>query len=662
MAELQYKTSEKIQEQAKEKASESGGKKLRTLSGIPGIGTCILFALLPIIFTIYIVDLPLKLFNWSPYPEQYLALVLALGMPSVFLSFRATRKAPGTKIPWYDYILGIVAFIIFIQLAVKFEDYYFSISLSLPYLYISGFLAVLLTIEAARRLLGLSIALVGVFFVLYTHFCYLVPKPLKASGEPWDILFAAFYAGYDGLMGMPTGVIATMLIGFLVFGAALMATGGGAFLSDLAMSLLGQYRGGAAKGCVAASALFGSISGSPAANVAITGGITIPLMRRTGFTSTYASAVEAVASTGGLILPPIMGIAAFIMAEFLRVPYYQVALAAAIPAILYYVAVFIQVHLDSHRQGVTKIEKKDLPNTRATLKNGWVHFISFGVLIYLLFVERMSPGRASLYATVVIFIVALARSEYRNRNFPLLFWRCLVDTGRQTMMPMAACCVAGLVIGAVSMTNLGSAMTFALTQIAGGSLLVLLCLAALAAIVLGMGMPIAATYILTATLMAPAIIQLGLKPMQAHMFLQYFGMLSFVTPPVCIAVFVAASIGNAPMMASSIRATRLAIVAYLVPFGFAYNPALLGYGSVWEISLAIVIMLVGICFFSIGNAGYLHSVLSPVTRIIFVASGIGMLIPEIWSTIIGFAVGAVLTLICWLRVPRSNPPRNGHMA
>ncbi len=654
MPELQDKTPDKVREKAKQIASETGGQKLRQLSGISGIVSRVLFGLIPIIFAIFIMDLPIRLFNWGPLPEQYLALFMALGLPSIFLSFRATPKSSRTKIPWYDYIGAILSFIIFFRLALFFEDFYFSISYAYPHLYISGFLAIVLTLEAARRLLGLSIVAVGVFFVLYSHFCYLVPKPLQASGEPWDILFSVFYASHNGFVGMPMGVIATMLVGFLIFGSALLSTGGGTFFSDIAMGFFGHHRGGAAKSTVFASALFGTISGNAAANVAITGSITIPMMKRTGFNATFAAAVEASSSTGGLILPPVMGITAFIMAEFLRIPYYQVALAAVIPALLYYVAVFFQVHLESHRQGVSKLDKKDLPSTRGALKKGWVHLISIGALVYFMFVAHMSPGRAALYTSVVIFIVALARREYRNKDFLPMIWKCLVDTGRQTMLPMAACGVASLVIGAVSMTNLGLAMSYTLTQVAAGSLLLLLFLAAIAAIILGMGMPIASTYILTATLIAPAMVQMGMAPMQAHMFLNYFGTLSFLTPPVCIAAFVAASMADSPMMATGFRSMRLATVAYIVPFGFAYNPALLGDGTTWDIILAIIPMLLGICFFGIGNSGYLRSKLSAVPRAIFVIAGLGMLIPETWSTVGGFAVGVIAFVVFWLAAPRRN--------
>ncbi len=637
-----------------DKASETGGKKLRRLFGFEGAFTRVWFALLPILFAVYILDLPLRIFNWSPYPEQYLAMFLAVGLPSVFLSFKAFPAAASRKIPWYDYIPAVISFVVFLRLSLFFEDFYFDISNSPTHLVVSGFFAILLVLEAARRLLGIPIVIVGLFFVLYTHFCYLAPKPLTASGEPWAILFSSFYADYSSLMGTPVGVVATMLTGFLFFGTALFLTGGGEFFSDIAMSLFGRQRGGAAKTAVVASALFGSISGNPAANVTITGMITIPLMKRTGFSPTFAAAVEATASTGGLILPPVMGITAFIMAEMLRIPYYQVAFAALIPALLFYIALYIQVHLEAWSQGVKLLDKSVLPTAVATLRKGWPHFIPIAVLLYLMFIERMSPGRAALYTGVAIFLVALARKEYR-RKVPSMLWKSLMDTGRQSMLPMAACCVASLVIGAVSMTNLGTSLSFALTQAAAGSLLILLCLAAVASIILGMGMPIAATYILTATLIAPAMVSMGLKPIAAHMFLNYFGTMSFLTPPVCIAAFVAAGIADSPMMGTGFRAVRLALVAYVVPFAFCYDPSLVGQGTLMETVVAIAPLLVGIIFLSIGNAGYFRTKLPLPLRLIFAGSGVLMLIPHSWFQWVGFAVGVVILVVAMLMTRRAVP-------
>jgi TRAP transporter 4TM/12TM fusion protein len=309
-----------------------------------------------------------------------------------------------------------------------------------------GLAAVLLILETVRRLVGWTLIVVAVIFMLYGHYAYLAPGLLNARGVSWQRLFTFLYLDNNSILGIPIGVAGIMVVGFLFFGSAMFMVGGGEFLSDLALALMGKQRGGAAKVAVIASGMFGSLSGSASANVAVTGSVTIPLMKRTGYRPHFAGAVEATASTGGLVLPPVMGITAFMMAEFLGIPYYEVALAAAVPAVLYYVALLMQVHVEAIRTGVVGLPPESLPKVGAVLKRGWIYIIPVAALLYFLFVEYMDPGAAAMYSAIVMLAVGLLRKENRAGFMKKVYW-AMQDTGRQVLVVGAACATAGLSSG-----------------------------------------------------------------------------------------------------------------------------------------------------------------------------------------------------------------------
>src|SRR5690606_9250849 len=355
------------------------------------------------------------------------------------------------------------------------------------------------------------------------------------------------YLDSHGMLGLPLAVSATVVLAYIFFGQVLFDSGGGTFFTDVATSVMGRFRGGPAKMAVAGSSLFGTISGSAVSNLLMTGTVTIPMMIRTGFRPPFAAAVEAVASTGGQLMPPVMGVTAFIIAEFLSIPYTSVVYAALIPALLYYTVLFIQVDLEAAREGFTGLPKDHIPPLGGVLRKGWPFLIPLGVLIHTLFVLNWSAGRAAIagaFAGLIIFFLGEAARQGR--------WRALVRlleaTGKSLIEMGAITAAAGFVIGVLQLTGIGFRLSMGLTAAAGGNVFLLLLLTALASVVLGMGMPTPAVYILLAVLVAPALVDLGIDPLSAHLFVFYFGLMSMITPPICLAAFTAATVARTDLM------------------------------------------------------------------------------------------------------------------
>jgi TRAP transporter 4TM/12TM fusion protein len=620
-----------------EKKSEG---KNRSLAGTGKWVLNLLLGSMPVACIIYILDIQTYL-NWSFYKEQYLGLFLVLFLASVFISIPAGSRSARSRVPWYDWGLAAISAAVFGNVVFFYNDLVIMSGFATPSMVIMGGLAVLLILEAARRVVGLPLIIVGIVLLLYARFAYLFPGLLNARGVSWSRLFTSLYIDPNSILGIPTGVAGGMVIAFLLFGASLFMVGGGEFLSDLAMALMGRQRGGAAKVAVIASGLFGSLSGSASANVAVTGAVTIPLMKKTGYSATFAGAVEATASTGGLVLPPVMGITAFMMAEFLGLPYYEVALSAAIPAILYYVALLLQVHLRALERGIHGLSPRDLPTLGNVFKKGWPFVIPIAGLLYFLFIMHLNPTASAVYASAIVILVGLYRKENRTNFFNKLI-EIFIDTGRQTLVVAAACSVAGIVIGSVSVTNLGLNLSDALIAASGGSAFFLLVLAAIGAVILGMGMPIAATYIMLVILIVPALEHVGIQPLAAHMFINFFGAMSFVTPPVCVAAYVAAGIAKCKPMATGFLSTRLGIGAYLVPFAFCYSTGLLLQGSWLNVLYALLPTTIGIVFIAIGLAGYCTRRLDMVHRAVFTLAGLGLLFPTTPFRLAGLILGGLL--------------------
>jgi TRAP transporter 4TM/12TM fusion protein len=408
---------------------------------------------------------------------------------------------------------------------------------------------------------------------------------------------------------------------------------------------MGRYRGGPAKVAVLASSLFGTISGSAVANVVTTGSVTIPLMKKTGYPPFFAGAVEATASSGGQIMPPIMGAAAFLMATFLGISYASVAISAAIPALLYYLAVFIQVDLEAAKNGLKGLPSNQLPKLKAVFQKGWPFFIPLSILLYTLFILMVEPDKAGLYTTASVFLICcLRRKERLNLKSAV---KILKETGEGMLEVGVVCSAAGLIIGIVSLTGLGFTFSQTLVNLAGGSTFILLILGAVGAIILGMGMTVTAAYLLMVILIAPALIQLGVAPLNAHLFVFYFAVMSFLTPPICLAVYAAASLAGADMMKTAYQAIKLGIAAYIVPFLFAYHPSLLLQGSLMDIIHATMTALIGISLLAIGVEGFLFRKLVWFKRVFLILGGLGCMIPGWRSDVIGLVIGIPILFWEW---------------
>ncbi|MBI1737160.1 MAG: TRAP transporter permease [Candidatus Rokubacteria bacterium] len=625
------------------------GGKFRSLAGAAGAVERVLLAGLTLLGAAWAGDVH----HWLPvtfFREQYLGLFLALALAAIFVSVRPSRAAAEDRVPWYDWLLALAGAAVGLYVTVWFPSMAYTLSVLAPDRVAMAAIAVLLVLEATRRLIGWVMVVLGAAFIVYAKFAYLLPGLLEGKGSSWERIAVYLYLDTNSLLGLPLSVTAGMVVAFILFGQVLYAVGGDRFLTDVAMALMGRYRGGPAKVAVVGSCLFGTVSGSAVSNVVVDGPITIPLMKRTGYAPHVAAAIEAVASTGGQIMPPVMGIAAFLIAEFLAIPYSEVALAAVIPALLYYLAVFVQVDLEAAKHGLRGLPGDQLPRFLAVLRGGWTFLIPFAILLYTLMWASWEAGRAGMAAVIATAAIGFVRRG--DRLTPARLARACVDAGRVLLDIVAITAVAGFVIGMLQLSGLGFKFSVLLVNLAGGSSLALLAMTAVVCIVLGMGMPTAIVYVMLAVLVGPALVQLGVSPLGAHLFLFYFGMLSMITPPVCLATFAAASIGGADFMKTGWAGMRLGIVAYVVPFVFAYHPALLMKGSVVDIALAAGTAAIGVVLVAIGCTGQLFRPLAWWRCAWAIVAGL-LLIPPISSgvwlavNLAGLALGAALVAVEW---------------
>jgi TRAP transporter 4TM/12TM fusion protein len=558
--------------------------------------------------------------DWVIFKEQFLALVFTLGMAAAFVAAKAHAREVRSSPPWYDWLLAAAALAVGGYVVVDYPRIVLSMGSLDAERIALGAAAVLLVIEVTRRLVGWSLVVLVVVFILYAKFSHLFPGMLELPSSSWERIAVYLYLDKNGLFGTPLDVTATIIIAYILFGRVLYAVNGDKFLTDFAMSLMGRYRGGSAKVAVVASSLFGTASGSAVSNVAMDGPLTIPMMKKSGYSPHLAAAIEATASTGGQIMPPVMGITAFLIAEYLAVPYGDVVVAALIPAILYYVAVFVQIDLEAGKARLTGFPRSELPRFRDVVGRGWVFFIPVGVLFYTLTVEDMRPGRSAMLTIAVTLAISLLRADTRPT------WRRLVgaleETGRTILDLIAITAAAGLVIGALQLSGLSFNFSLMLVEVSAGSAMALLVMTAVVCIILGMGMPTGVIYLMLAVLVAPALTQFGVAPMAAHLFLFYFGMMSMITPPVCMAAYMAAAIAQADFWKTGWAAMRLGIAAYIVPFVFAFQPALVAEGPVEDILVTAALAAAGIAILCVGIVGYLFAPIGWGMRVLFVAAGL----------------------------------------
>ena len=567
----------------------------------------------------------LELFGFAFVQEQYYAFILALSLTVVFFSVRFNR-AEESHVPWYDLALAALSMGVLLYISVNFLHLReFGLGESTPLAITLGGIVMVLVIDGLRRSAGYVMLLVAGVFIVYAMVGHLVPGQLVGTEvKLWQL---AINMGFNpnALFGIPLQVGTTIVIMFILFGNLLMKAGGGQFFTDLAMATVGRRRGGAAKVSVVASALFGTVSGTAVSNVVTTGIITIPLMQRAGYKATHAGAIEAIASTGGQFMPPIMGAAAFLMAEMLEIPYADIVVAAIVPSLLYYFAVFIQVDLIAARDDIQFVDLEVSP-TWNVLREGWHFIVPFAVLIYTLFELNLPPERAAIYSSASLIIAFF--KPYRGEKLQLSqLFDVFCNTGRVVIELLMITATAGFVIGILNLTGLGFALTIALTGLAGESLIILLLISAVICIVLGMGMPTLAIYVLLGALIAPAIVEAGVAPIPAHLFILYFGMMSMITPPIALAAFAAATLTKANPMTTGFVAMKFGWTAYFVPFLMVYSPTLILIGEPADIVINVTTAVIGTYFASLAVVGYLSRPLNPLFRVLMAAAGLAAMMP-----------------------------------
>jgi TRAP transporter 4TM/12TM fusion protein len=531
--------------------------------------------------------------------------VIALGLFSVFLVYPVRQGAPVLAPGWYDWLLGLAALVVcgfFFANAFNISLRGWEMAPPEMAVYFS-FALWLLVLEAGRRAAGLPLAIIVAVMSCYPIYTEYLPAAISgfASGPAYT---AAYHAmGSESILGIPLRTFAQLIIGFLLFGAALQQTGAGTFFMNLSFALLGKVRGGPAKVAIFSSGLMGSMSGSVITNVLTTGVMTIPAMRRTGMRGTFAAGVETCASTGGVLMPPVMGATAFVMASMMNVPYAEIALAAIIPSVLYFFGLFVQIDAMAGKEKLKGLPENELPMLGRTLKDGWYYIFAFALLIYMLLVMRRE-ALAPYYATPLLIMLNQIFSKQHRWGWKEV-GRFLDSLGSLFANMIAILAAVGMIVGALSMTGVAATLVNDLLRLAGGSQIMLLLMGALTGLILGVGMTSTAAYIFLAILLAPALITVGLNPIAVHMFIFYWGMLSFITPPVALGAFAAASIAKTPPMRTGLEAMRLGSVIYFIPFFFVFDPALVLQGTVGEIVGATALALSGIALFAWAMQGYM---------------------------------------------------------
>jgi TRAP transporter 4TM/12TM fusion protein len=536
--------------------------------------------------------------------NEYLYALVGLMLTTVFLVFPAFGKQRRDRVPWYDMALAAITlavsgYLLANSLHIQEEAWEYLAPVWAQWMAVIMWLLVL---EAGRRTGGWPVFFVVLILSFYPLFADQVPQVIQ--GAPMAFLDTAAFHIYsiESMLGIPMRAFGLLVFGFLAFGVALQYTGAGSFFINFAFALLGHVRGGPAKVAIFSSGLFGSMSGGPVTNVLTTGTLTIPAMRRIGFSAKYAGGIEACASTGGVMMPPIMGATAFIMADFLNVAYVDVALAAVIPSLLYYFGLFVQIDSYAARNRMRGLPKEEMPRIGSVIKDGWYYVFVFAVLVVML-VFMKQEARAPFYATALLLVL-----NQFNRNHRM-DWTKFYNFVKATIYLLAELAgiltAIGLIVGAVVGTGMAGSVTNDLVYLAGDSVILLLLMGALTSFILGIGMTVTAAYIFLAIILAPALVRAGLDPLSVHMFMLYWGMLSFITPPVALAAFAAASVAGSKPMETGFEAMRLGTIIYFIPFFFVFNPALLLVGSAGEIIVVLVTALAGIVLVSAGLQGYL---------------------------------------------------------
>ncbi len=572
----------------------------------------------------------------------HLGFVLVLA----YLLYPARHGTAGHKIPWYDFLLAGASALIVLYLIVNHDKLISRSGAFLPIDIFIGIIGLLLVLEGCRRVVGIPILVIALVFIAYAFFGPYMPGFLNHRGYSLERIIGHLFFTTEGVMGIPLGVSSTFIFLFILFGSFLEKTGIGKFFIDLANSVAGFAAGGPAKVAVITSALEGTVSGSSVSNTVGSGSFTIPMMKSLGYKPEFAAAVEAAASTGGQLMPPIMGAAAFLMSETLGIPYLDIAKAAIIPALLFFTGIFITVHLEAKKLGLRGMPRSELPSLWSVLKAKGHLVLPLAAIIYFL-VTGSTPMRAALWGIVFSVIASVLRKSTRMSFRDFL--GALEQAGRGVVGVAIACAVAGIIVGIVTLTGLGLKMASGLVDLAGGVKILTLFFTMIASLILGMGVPTTANYLITSTITAPAVIALGAPALAAHMFTFYFGIVADITPPVALAAYAGAAIAKSNPLKTGVAATKIAIAAFIIPYIFVLNPAMLLIGaSPLLIVQMVVTSLIGMTAIGAATQGWLLGRAKVLERILFMIGGLLMIDPSGLTDLIGLAIIA-LPLVSQLR-------------
>ncbi|HAQ07544.1 MAG TPA: C4-dicarboxylate ABC transporter [Bacillus bacterium] len=567
---------------------------------------------------------------------------LGFALALIFLLFPASKKnLRKKKVAWYDLLLALIAVAIGAYWPMNIEDLVNRVGRLTPMDFYIGLAAILLVLEATRRTVGLPIMIIAGLFMVYALYGPYMPGFMAHRGLDMNTLVHTMFFTTEGILGTPLGVSSTFIFLFLLFGAFLVKTGVGQYFNDLAVSVAGKRIGGPAKVAIFSSALQGTISGSSVANVVTSGSFTIPMMKKLGYRKEFAGAVEAAASTGGQLMPPIMGAAAFLMVEFIGggITYWEIAKAATIPALLYFTGIWIMTHFEAKRVGLRGMSDEEMPDKKEVLKK--IYLLLPILIVIILMVSGMSIMRAALWSILSTILVSAISKETRIGFKDAI--DALVDGARTALGVAAATAAAGIIVGVVTKTGLGLKLANGLLDLSGGYLIPTLMLTMVAAIFLGMGSPTTANYVITSTIAAPAIILLGVPDLSAHLFVFYFGIIADITPPVALAAFAAAGVSGGEPLRTGVNSAKLAIAAFIIPYMFVLSPELLMINTTWYYLIWIVFTAIsGMTAIGAGIIGYWLRKLHWYERILGIVGGIMLIYPEGMSDIIGLGIFILL--------------------
>ncbi len=596
-------------------------------------------------------------------PQIHRSIHLGFALSLAFLLFPASKKKKlkqaksRFQITWLDGLLAALSVVVGLYWPLYMDDLVMRVARLTPMDLIVGALAIFLVLEATRRVVGLPITIIASVFLAYAYLGPIMPGFLAHKGIGIDRIIRTMFFTTEGILGTPLKVSSTFIFLFLLFGAFLIKTGVGQYFNDLAVAIAGKRTGGPAKVAIFSSALQGTISGSSVANVVTSGSFTIPMMKRLGYRREFAGAVEAAASTGGQLMPPIMGAAAFLMVEFIGggITYWEIAKAAAIPALLYFAGIWVMTHFQAKKIGLKGLDESEMPNRKEVLKK--IYLLAPIFVVVILLMSGVSVTRAALWSIVSAIVVGMLNKE--TRMGPKDFAEALINGARTAIGVATATACAGIIVGVVTITGLGLKMAGGLIALSNDILFLTLLFTMIASLILGMGSPTTANYVITATIAAPALMTLNIPDLSAHMFVFYFGIIADITPPVALAAFAASGVSGGEPLRTGVNSAKLAIAAFIIPYIFVYSPELMMIDTTWtEVLWIIVTSLTGMIAIGAAMIGYWLRKAHWAERIVSLGAGIMLIYPEGSTDLIGLGVFIALFALQYFIKEKNSEPQS----